>query len=155
MTTTTVTPTARDLLNTGNPALQASVLEKIKMGDAMSKIKVAFTGLTSAAAQDITTAAAKAAGTITGITLKSGENLPPIGEVVSCRVTAGTLAAGDYIMSDAGGTAKAIGTGNNGVALLSDDGKTITFQAAVTGFVLVYYPGPSGGMTQSMAIGAP
>jgi hypothetical protein len=44
-------------------------------------------------------------------------------------------------MTDAGGTASAT------VALLSDDGKTLTFEGTVTDFVVEYIPRASTDMT--------
>lgn len=156
--TTSRTPTVREAVNSGSPGVMASALQNIQLGTVLSKIKVVFAGLSSSAAQDITTAAAKAAGTITGITLQTGENLPPIGQVVSCRIVTGGT-AGAVVITDASGTPVVVGaTGNAatpGVATLSDDGKTITFVAAVTAFTLVYYPAPSGGMTDTQPQAAP
>lgn len=153
--TTTRTTTVREVLSSGNANKIPDAMQKIKVGNQLSKIKVTFAALTSAAAQDITTAAAKAAATILGISLQTGELLPAIGSVVTLRVTAGTLAAGPALVTDAGGTATAIGALSNHVVLLSDDGKTLTFQAAVTGFVLEYYPAPAGGADQAYAYTAP
>lgn len=143
--------TIQEVLERSNPNDLADALHKLDFGKMNAVVKATFTGLTSAAAQNITTAAAKAAAVITGITLEAGENLPPIGELVSLRVTAGTLAAGDSILTDAGGTAKAIGATNNHVTILSDDGKTLTFQAAVTAFVLVYVPRSKVPLTDKFA----
>lgn len=140
--TTNKTNTLQRELDKSNPNTLADALRQVKPGHLLAPIKVVFAALASAAAQDITTAAAKAAGTITGIVLDSGENLPPIGAVRTLRVTTGTLAVGPAVVTDQGGTATAIGAGSVHVALLSDDGKTLTFQAAVTGFVLEYYPRP-------------
>jgi hypothetical protein len=147
--------TARDALNSGDPRQQAAALQAVKAGNAGSKIKVTFTGLADVAAQDITTAAAKAAAVIAGISLADGENLPPIGEVVTLRTTVGAMAShGPHIVTDAGGTALAPGAAI-GVALLADDGATLTFQAGVTAFIIEYYPAPEGGMDQKLAVAAP
>jgi len=147
--TTSKATTLRHNLNFGNPAIIASAAEKMKLGNALSKIKVVATGLTPAASFDITTAAVKAASTITGITLDSGENLPPIGVVVALRTTGGTTPQAQLV-TDAGGTAAAA------TALLSDDGKTLTFGAADhTGFVLEYYPAPDVALSTSFPVGAP
>ena len=156
MTTTSRIVDVRDALNSGNPAAVASAHGKIKAGNMASLIKVTFASLTSSATQDITTAAAKAAITASdGITLKTGENLPAIGHVVSLRVTAGTLAAGPSLVTDSGGTATAIGALACHVSLLSADGTTLTFQAAVTGFVLWYYPKEYVDLDTAMPPGAP
>lgn len=134
MTTATKTYTVRHILNLGNANDVADCAAKVKLGNALSKIKATFVGLTSSATQNITTAAAKAAATLSGITLDTGELLPAIGQVVTLRVTAGAAAAASRDVTDAGGTASA------SLALLSDDGTTLTFEAAVTAFVLTYYP---------------
>jgi len=148
--TTTRNFTVREAINGNNVGQIADAMAQIKAGNSLSKIKVTFAALTSAAAQDITTAAAKTAGgTPLGISLATGENFPPIGAIETLRVTAGAAAAGSRAVTDAGGTASAT------LALLSDDGKTITFEAAVTAFVLTYYPAPSGGADQAFAQAAP
>ncbi len=133
--TTSKVETLRRVLNQADPNELADAFRLIRLGDMLSTIKVAFAGLTSAAAQDITTAAAKTAAgaNITGITLETGENLPPIGDVTTLRVVTGGT-AGARSVTDAGGTASTT------VALLSDDGKTLTFEAAVTAFTLTYRP---------------
>lgn len=61
---------------------------------------------------------------------------------VSVRVTTGTLAAGVYVVTDAGGTARAADTANGilGICTLSDDGATLTFSANLTGAVVSYIP---------------
>jgi hypothetical protein len=121
-------------LTKANPNDICDALRKVDLGMKMSVVKVVFASLTSAAAQDITTAAAKAAATVTGITLDPGQNLPAIGKVITCRVTAGAAAAGSRSVTDAGGTATTL------IALLSDDGKSLTFESTITGLVLTYEP---------------
>lgn len=145
----------RRALNTGSPAAQTSALQKIQAGTQLSKVKVTFAALTSASAQDITSDEAKAAATIEGISLRDDENLPPIGQVVTLRVTTGTLAAGPAVVTDEGGTPTAIGALAVHVATLSDDGTTLTFQAAVTGFVLTYYPAPAVGLDTNFPLAQP
>ena len=109
------------------------------------------------AGHDITTAASLIGATIDqGITLDADERLPAIGRIVSLRSTAGSLAVqGTHVVSDSGGTALVPSATFPGVATLSDDGKTVTFQAGVTAFVLVYYPRPDVELTTSFPIGAP
>lgn len=132
--TTTKIETLQRALNDANPNEVADCLKRMKLGNILAPVKVTFTGLTSSATQDITTAAAKAAGTITGVSLDTGENLPAVNGIHSLRVTAGAAAAGPRQVTDTGGTASAT------VAKISDDGKTITFEAAVTAFVITYLP---------------
>lgn len=125
--------TLQQILSAANPHQLADALRAVDLGLKFSVIKVVFAGLTSAAAQNITTAAAKAAATVTGVTLDSGQLLPAIAQVVTCRVVTGT-ATGDRSITDAGGTA------TTAKALLSDDGKTLTFEAVITAFTLTYIP---------------
>lgn len=155
MTTVTKNVDLRDALNSGMPDSIAKAEQAVKRGNMTSLIKVTFAALASAAAQDITTAAAKAAGTISGITLQTGELLPAIGQVLSLRVTAGAAAAGPRVVVDTGGTAGAPGANGPGIARISDDGKTLTFEAAVTGFVLQYYPRADVALTTEAPPGAP
>lgn len=142
--TTTRDVTYGEILDSANLGKLDAALQAVKLGQALSQVKVVATGLTGAASFDITTAAVKAASTITGIYLPDGTNLPAIGNVVSLRVTAaGTgTTVGSYAITDAGGAVLTPSTSTVvGLALLSDDGKTLTFPTAdVTEFVLVYRP---------------
>lgn len=156
--TTTLDNTVRDVLNLARPDQLADVLAKIKFGNMASLIKITVTGLTAIAAPDITTAAVKAAAVIEGITLKDGEMLPAIGEVISCRVTASGTAnsVGSYAITDAGGTGLTPTAGANvGLAKLADDGKAITFLTTVTAFVLVYRPRPAVALNSAFLLSAP
>lgn len=141
-TTDTLVNTLKILLNEANPQKVEDILRKIRLGDVLSPIKVVATGLDAAAAFDITTAAFLAKCTVTGITLDDEQNLPAIGTMKTLRlVTAGTGEAGPKIVTDAGGTAVNKGAGGSvGVALLSDDGKTITFDGTCTAFTFEYMP---------------
>jgi len=143
--TTTKTRTLRQVLNDANITEVCDAMRTVKLGNRLAHVKVVVTGLTAASAIDVTTAAVKAAATITGMTLDTGETLPPIGHVVTLRVTASGTAAsvGTYIVSDASGTALVPPGGASaavGIALLSDDGKTLTFPNTITAFVLTYVP---------------
>jgi len=150
MSTTTKTIDARLALNQCTTGNVAPLLNQMKFGDMSTVIKVTFASLTSAASFDITTATSKSKGTISGITLASGENLPAIGQIVSLRVvTGGTATAGVRFIGDDGATASAT------VAKLSDDGKTVTFEDVLTSFVLVYRPRSAISMTSSIATFAP
>ncbi len=143
--TTTKNITVADILNQGNLNEIADALRLIKAGKVLSPVKVVFSGLGSAAGHDITTAASKAGATVTGLDLATGENLPPIGHVKTCRPTIGSAGALARYVGDAGAAASTT------VVLVSDDGKTVTFEAAVTGFVLEYYPAPDVSMTSTFA----
>jgi hypothetical protein len=154
--TTTRDVTYGELLDNANLGKLDATLQTVKLGQALSQVKVVATGLTGAASFDITTAAVKAASTITGIYLPDGTNLPPIGDVVSLRVTAaGTgTTVGPYAITDAGGTALPPTTPGGstvvGLALLSDDGKLLMFPSAdVTAFVLTYRPRTAVAMSAS------
>jgi hypothetical protein len=144
--TGTKTRTRRGALNQGDLNDIANALKLIKAGNALSVVKVVVGAITATATPDITSAAVKAAATITGLdALQTGENLPPIGQVVSLRVVAsGTGASlGTYGVSDAGGTAIVPPGGAGaamGIALLSDDGKTLTFPNTITQFTIQYIP---------------
>jgi len=132
--TTSKPQTVQSALTKANPNDLADALRKVNLGHSMAVVKVTFASLASAAAQDITTAAAKAAATISGIALDTGENLPAIGQICTLRVTAGAAAAGARTWTDVGGTPAAT------IATVSDDGATLTFEGTVTGFVLTYVP---------------
>lgn len=152
--TTTFTDDVRTEANKGQLSTIGDIARKAKAGDMLSSIKVVCTGLTGAASYDITTAAQKAASTITGITLKTGENLPPIGSLLSLRVTAATTAstAGTYIFTDVAGDMVTANTHTVvGIARISDDGKTISFPTAdVTAFILEYMPRAQTDLTADM-----
>lgn len=151
-TTTSKVSTFQRLLAKMDLNILADLFRKMKFGRTLGPVKVTVSGLTASATPDITSAAVKSAATITGIDLDTGENLPPIGRVLSLRISAsGTGASvGTYGVTDAGGTAIVPPGGASaamGIAKLSDDGTTITFPNTVTGFVLVYYPRIAVGMT--------
>lgn len=138
--TTTFPQTIQETLEQADPNTLADALRRIVLARMLTVVKVTVTGLTAAAAVDITAAATKAAATIVGVSLAAAENLPAIGQVVALRVVAGAATAGARIVTDAGGTAGAPGANGPGVALLSDDGRTVTFEGDVTGFVIEYVP---------------
>ncbi len=141
-TTKTFTNTFQEALEQANPNFLADVLRLLALGNFFAWIKVTFAGLTSAAAVDITTAASLSKATIVGwATDEVNAALPPIGNVQALRVTAGAAAAGARFITDAGGTPSST------VATISDDGKTLTFESTVTGFVLEYQPRPAHAMT--------
>lgn len=150
--TTTADITLQKVLENSDPNQLADALRQVG-GKRHAVIKVVFAALANVAAQDITTAAAKAAATISGIDeLPDGENLPAIGEVLSLRSTAGAMAVhGTHVVSDAGGTPIVPTAAIPGVATVSDDGKTLTFQAGVTAFVLQYRPRSEAAMTSKFA----
>lgn len=133
--------TLQEVLNKANLNQLPTAFQKMKLGNMLSPVKVVVVGLTAAAAIDITSAAVRAASTITGLERETSDNLPAILSVTALRVTGvGTGATGARMVTDAGGTAGAPGANGPGIALLSDDGATLTFEGTVTGFVLEYIP---------------
>jgi hypothetical protein len=150
--TTTIQEDIRLALDNAVPGHHEPGMAQIKHGTAHSVIKAVFASLSAAAAVDVTTAASKSKATVSGVLLASGENLPAIGSILALRVTAGSATAGARITTDAGGTAGAPGANGPGIALVSDDGKTLTFEATVTGFVLEYTPRAAVAMTTPNAI---
>ena len=141
--------TPRDQINGGAVGQVSDGLKTIKAGTMLSKVKVVVAGLTAAgltgAAQTITSAATLALATVTGISLKSGETLPAIGNIHALAVAGGsTGATGARIIAPAGTTASAT------VCAVSDDGKTLTFEASVAGYTIIYNPAPAGGADQTI-----
>jgi len=116
--TATKVETLKEVLNAANPTNLPDALNQVDIGDMVVPTKITFTGLTSAAAHDITDVA-------------HGSRRAAL-VLSSVRVTAGAAAAGLRQIGDAAATPSAT------VAALSDDGKTITFEAGVTAFILVY-----------------
>lgn len=154
MTTTTAALLLQGELDDASLTNLADALRRVKLGHMFSKIKVTVAALTATATPDITSADVLAAATVSGITLASGERLPPIGQVVSLRCsTSGTAnTVGSYAVTDDGGTALSpTASSVVGLAKLSDDGKTITFPTTVTGFVIEYFPLPYTSTQTSVA----
>jgi len=154
MTTTSADVTKQQELNRGKPDKIATVFQAMKLGNMLAgSVKVTAAALAPAATFDITTAAVRAASTISGLDRESSDNLPPIMVVKTLRVTASGTAnsVGSYIVSDAAGTALTPTAGANvGIALLSDDGKSLTFPSTVTAFVIEYVPRPAVDITSSL-----
>ena len=148
--------TLQQVLNKANLNQLATILQKVKLGNVLRPVKVVVTGLTAAAAIDITSSAVRAAATITGLDRETGDNLPPILSVKTLRVTASGTAnsVGSYAVSDASGTAVSPTAGANvGLALLSDDGTTLTFPSTVTAFVLEYIPQSNADLSDNWVSG--
>lgn len=141
MSSTTAELTYQQWLNRANLNLLPTIFQKMKLGNMLSPVKVTVASLTATATPDITSAAVLAAATITCLERETGDRLPAILAVKTLRVTAvGTGATGPRIVTDSGGTAVAPSSGIAGVALLSADGTTLTFEGTVTGFVIEYIP---------------
>lgn len=141
MTTKIVTPTLQAELNKANPNNIADLLRQVALGDVLAGFKRTFTGLAAAATYNLT--ALDASGEVTGV---SNPFRRGIGVLKTLRVTAATTGAsvGSYILTDIGGNTVSPATHTiAGIALISDDGTTITFPSAdVTAFVIEYQPSP-------------
>lgn len=129
--TATVKETLKSALDEASLNKIADVFAQMDLGTMLTPLKKTFTGLTSATGHDLTDAAHG-----------SGPAALVIGTL---RVTAGAAAAGVRIVGDVGATPSAT------VATLSDDGKTLTFEAGVTAFVVEYVPRPAVDMTGPFA----
>jgi hypothetical protein len=121
------------------------VLAKLALGTILSPRKITVAGAAAAVSFDLTSATL----TFPFITASTGvsdaetaaSKLRPALVVSTLRVTAGTF-PGARIVTDVGGTPLSGDAAGPGVATISDDGKTITFEAgaAVTAFIIEYVP---------------
>jgi hypothetical protein len=142
MSVTATKPTrVRDILNASKEGQMDDAFLKAQMGNMLCPFKFTVTGLVAATTIDITTAAVAAAAVPGPFTpaLTTPDDITRLPAALgpgsmAVRVTAGAAAAGARLMTDAGGTASAT------VAVLSDDGKSITFEATVSAFVIYYVP---------------
>jgi len=116
--TATQNDTVKSVLDRAKPGEWESAAQLVKLGSALAPVSKTYVGLASAAAHNITDAAHGSA--------------VPILVPIAVRVTAGAAAAGLRMIGDPAATPSAT------VATLSADGKTLTFEAGVTAFVLVY-----------------
>jgi len=142
MPTTTKPSTLAAELDRASPGDVSDALRMVGLGRLLDPVKVTVAGLTAAAAVDVT-AIPRALVTINqGLKgLAAGEALPAILAVTALRVTAvGAGALGPRVATDVGGTPGAPGATGPGIATISDDGKTLTFEGTITGFVLEYIP---------------
>ena len=123
MTTATEKLTIQGALNEANPGRAWSAVQKAKLGDTL-------VGL-----QKTITIASAASAVLTDIDDPddTSKKLPAALVIGSVRVVTGT-ATGRRDVSDAGDTPSAT------LATLSDDGKTITFEAVITVFRINYIP---------------
>lgn len=136
--TATTTRSTKVVLDEANPSEIADGLRKLQLGTVFNPLKRTFTGLTAAAAFDLT--AIDGSGETTGA---SNPLRLPANIVRSLRCTASGTAnsVGTYVVSDAAGTATSPTASTvAGIALISDDGKTITFPTTVTAFIISYLP---------------
>lgn len=138
-TTTTLIRSLQLVLDQAPPGEIDDALRLIKLGTALAPLKRVFTGLTGAATYDLTKL--DATGEATGI---NNPNRLPLLALRSLRVATATTAsiAGTYVLTDAAGNTVTAATHTVvGIALISDDGTTITFPSAdVTAFTIEYVP---------------
>lgn len=152
--TTTVKQTLLHILNLCNPNNLFDALRAVKLGRMLTPIKVVAASLTAADSFDITTAAFKTAATLTGITLDSGEMLPPIQHVNGLVrvVTGGATYVGVYAVAPVGATVLTAATaGVVGVCTLSDDGKTLTFPTNTQATAITFFYQPKAATDVSTA----
>lgn len=128
--TATHARTIQEVLNAGDANEIADALRKIRFGNMVTPLKRVFTGLSSAASFDLT--ALDAYGETTG---PSNPNRLAALAVNTLRVVTGT-ATGVRQVCDVGATL------STSIARISDDGKTITFEAVITAFTIEYIPRP-------------
>jgi hypothetical protein len=152
MPTNVIPETLAKVLSEGDPNRIADAFRAYGIGMHLSPQKFSWLGSTGATAVAINTAAFLAAATPgpkTPTLPASQTTLPAILEVGTLRVTTGPSGSvGAYTVTDAGGTAQLLQVAGPsgaqvlvpGLALLSDDGSTLTFPVAVSGFVLEYIP---------------
>lgn len=148
--TNVIAETLAKALNEGDPNRLADALRLYGLGMHLSPQKYSWVGSTGATAVSINTAAFLAAATPgpkTPTLPASQATLPAILEVGTLRVTTGPSGSvGTYTVTDAGGAPQLLQAAGGaslivpGIALLSDDGATLTFPVAVSGFVLEYIP---------------
>jgi hypothetical protein len=139
--TVTKLHTNKDAMNNATTNEVADLTHRVQLGTMLTPLKRTFTGLTSAAAQNLTLI--DATGETTGV---ANPNRLAALTFTTLRVTAGAAAAGARFMTDVGGTPSTT------VATLSDDGKTVTFEAAVTAFVAEYIPRPAVDMNSQYEV---
>ena len=136
--TSTSQRTLQVVLNEANPNDNDAALAQLDLGTVFAPLKRTFTGLTAAAAFDLTLI--DGTGETAGA---ANPNRIPANIVRTLRVTASGTAAtvGAYFVTDAAGTAVSAATsGAAGIALISDDGKTVTFPTTITAFIVEYMP---------------
>lgn len=136
MTTTTKVSTIKDVANSGNLNELADVAQKVQLGTMMAVQKAVLTSLTSNVAHNVTDVA--------------HGSLPAIGSALALNVTGGSK-PGYYVLAPSTATPFDAASGVVGVAKLSDDGTTVTFATAATGFDIVYLPRAAVAVTTKFA----
>lgn len=152
-TTKTRAQTLQTQADKANPTDLPDCLRAMRLGRMLTPLKVTVAGAVAAAAFDLT--ALKVGDGITtvnqGPQMDAGDALFAALSVLNLRVVAGAALAGPRLVGDSGATVTAPAGANAlpGVAKISDDGKTITFDANVTGFVIEYIPRSAQDMTSA------
>ncbi len=139
-----VTATQKDTLQVAldraTPGQTDDALQKVKLGTILTPLIRRFTGLVSGTVHDLTLI--DATGETAGVANPK--------RLAALSVTSLRDATGNMIVTDSSGSAVAF-TGANGVAILSDDGKSITFPTAQTAFDVVYVPRSGTDMADDFA----
>jgi hypothetical protein len=153
--TATKTDSVAAEMSSGDPAKLANGAEQVRIGDMLAPQKWTIAALSPAAtAVDLTSAAVAAVATAGAFTpalrSENGDQPPRLPAVlnagaIAVRVTGGAAAAGPRTVTDSGGTPSAT------VCTLSEDGKTLTFEANVTDFVVEYSARAAKDMTKAFA----
>lgn len=145
MASTTIIPeTLAQALYQSDPGRMPDAQRKYGVGLMLSPQKFTWLGTTGASGVNLTTAAFAALavpGSATPTLPQGVTTLPAIMHVTTLRVSTGPSgAAGNYALTDAGGTPAYPPAGGFGIVTLSDDGTTLGFPANVSGFVIEYVP---------------
>ena len=138
-TTTTMIRTLQNVLDQALPGEFSDAARQAMLGTTLAPLKRTFTGLAGAATYNLTTL--DASGETVGL---ANTNRLALLALRSLRITAATTGTvvGTYVLSDIAGAAVTAATHTVvGIALISDDGTTLTFPSAdVTAFVIEYIP---------------
>jgi hypothetical protein len=147
--TATAVDTLKNATDQAEPGDLPDALRLMKLGTMLTPLKRTFTGLTAAAAFDLTLI--DGTGETAGV---ANANRVAALAIATLRVTASGTAnsVGSYAISDTGGTPVSPTAGANvGLATISDNGKTVTFPTTVTAFVIEYVPRSNTDMTARFA----
>lgn len=149
-TTQTIVETLAKALNESDPNRLPDALRAYGIGQHLSPQKWTWLGPSGGATAVNIASAAFAAGASAGPQTpplpQGATGLPPALDVCTLRVTTGPSGAvGVYGVTDAGGTPQLLQVAGGilavpGLATLSDDGTTLLFPAAISGFVIEYIP---------------
>lgn len=140
-TTTTILQTLTSTIQKGDPDTMSNVLGKLDLGNVLTKQVDAITQTSATTFSFLNVSGAQAAQTALAFAKTPRSAMM----VQSVRVTAGTVTPGNYLVVDSGATPATATNATTGIGIctLSADGSTLTFSAAVTGLVVVWYPMPA------------